>query len=180
GETPWPEHTDDKAPPPGPEAQLVDDLAVVQRFADAYRKRSGQREVRGSAPVDSSTSLPDPFPDEFRLVKLLGEGAFGWVWLAEDLKLRRQVALKTLKGIIGRQRLELLEREANLLGQFSHPNIVRVHAWRESDAGPYLVLQYVSGGSFEERVRRDGPLSWDLAARYVADVGEGLVAVHKR
>src|SRR5205085_11797703 len=68
-----------------------------------------------------------------------------------------------------------------------HRNVTQVYAWREaaarSDAASRehcLVLQYIPGGSLADRVGREGPLPWQLAARYVADVAEGLLEVHAR
>lgn len=130
-----------------------------------------------------SPNLPDPFPGEYRLLRLLGEGAFGKVWLAQDLKLGWQVALKTLKsGItstVDPKVLAALEKEARLLAKLDHPNIVRVHAWREKGNECYLVLQYVEGGSLADRVKKEKMLDWQSAARYIADVGEGLLRVHE-
>ena len=127
----------------------------------------------------------DPFPGEFRLVREIGRGAFGVVWLAYDLSpLGRPVALKFVRGDSGHARLalELLRREAGLLASFSHPHIVQVYAWRElpGEDGPCLVLQYVAGGSLGQRVAREGPLRWDIATRYVTDIAEGLAAMHAR
>jgi serine/threonine protein kinase len=135
---------------------------------------------------EAPAQLPDPFPGEFRVRKLLGRGTFGDVWLADDLHIGRPVALKQVRPAgppAAAVRLDLLREEARLLGAIRHPNVAQVYAWREAGAGgavtPYLVLQYVPGGSLAGRVRREGPLLWAAAARYVADVAEGLAAVHK-
>jgi serine/threonine protein kinase len=129
-------------------------------------------------------ALPDPFPGEFRVVRPLGKGAYGQVWLAEDLGLGCQVALKTLlpgEGLEEADRkLEALRHEAQTLARFRHPNLVQVHALRKSGGEHFLVLQYVAGGSLARRLARGGPLSWPKAARYVADAGEGLLEVHAR
>jgi len=132
--------------------------------------------------VPAGTTLPDLGPHGYRVYKLLGTGAFGEVWLAQDLNLPRVVALKTLK--LGEDRdqraiaLEALRREAQLLTGIEHPNVVRVFAWITVRDQHYLVLQYVSGGSLYDMLKEEGPLDWQRAARYVADVGEGLLAVH--
>lgn len=134
-------------------------------------------------PNVAAPSLPDPFPGEYRISDLLGEGSFGKVWLADDLNLGWQVALKTLK-LSGHSKgsspvLAALRKEAKLLAAVRHPNIVQVHAWRQSGDEHYLVLQFVPGGSLAERVKA-GPLPWQDAARYIADAGEGLLEVHAR
>src|SRR5262249_6370582 len=127
-------------------------------------------------------AVPDPFPGEFRLVRVLGQGTFGTVWLAEDLHLGRPVALKTLRPADPAARfgqaLAALRNEARLLAAVRHPNGLPVYAWRQSGDEHYLVLRHVGGGSLADRVERAGPLAWSLAARYVADVADGLGAVH--
>ena len=64
--------------------------------------------------------------------------------------------------------------------QVEHPNVVRVYAWVTVHEHHYLVMQYVSGGSLADLLKSEGPLDWQRAARYVADVGEGLLEVHAR
>jgi serine/threonine protein kinase len=145
-------------------------------------------EERSGVPEFSPEKLPNPFPGEFRVLRFLDKGAFGAVWLAEDLNLARPVALKTIYGSgtsrLDDQKLARLRDEARLLGAIRHRNIVHVYAWRETTgqgaAGGscYLILQYVPGGSLATRVREEGPLPWSRAARYVADVAEGLLEMH--
>jgi serine/threonine protein kinase len=76
--------------------------------------------------------------------------------------------------------LEALRREARLLAELDHPNIVRVYAWWQQEEEHYLVLQYVSGGSLEGRLIATGPFEWDIAARYLADIADGLLVAHSR
>lgn len=134
--------------------------------------------------LDQATiTLPDPFPGEFRFLRLLGEGAFGSVWLADDLNLGIQVAIKTLHARDGMPlsppARDYLRREARLLAQVRHPNVVHVYAWRSDKAGDFMVLQYVPGGSLDTFLKL-GALDWGRAGRYVADVAEGLLEVHHK
>jgi serine/threonine protein kinase len=132
--------------------------------------------------VPAGTTMPQ-LPG-YRIYKYLGSGAFGEVWLAQDMNLPRVVAAKTLK--VGARRnghgraLEALRKDADLMTQVEHPNVVHVYAWVSVHDHHYLVMQYVSGGSLADLLKREGPLDWQRAARYVADVGEGLLEVHSR
>jgi tRNA A-37 threonylcarbamoyl transferase component Bud32 len=126
--------------------------------------------------------LPQPFPKEYVIRGLLGEGTFGQVWLADDVNLGIPVALKSVPlrgGVEERSRaLVALQNDAKRLAQLRHPNIVQVHAWRQAGDEHYLVMQYVPGLSLKARLDATGPLPWRLAARYAADVAEALGHVH--
>jgi serine/threonine protein kinase len=165
----------------GPGRSLQDQSRLLESDLQALTAEYERAAVPGADPGQ----LPDPFPGEFRVRRRLGAGMFGTVWLAEDLHLARYVALKTVRPPnrpeLAARWLEQLRSEARLLASVRHRNVVQVYSWREAPEGEcYLVLQYVPGGSLTDRVRREGPLPWALAARYIADVAEGLLAVHVR
>jgi serine/threonine protein kinase len=139
-------------------------------------------ELYEGVPSGTAGGLPDPFPGLYRVRQFLGEGKFSRVWLADHLRLHIPVALKTLHFQVSREERELalvaLQNEARILARLEHPNVVRVYGLERSGDADYLVLQYVEGGSLQARVENDGPLGWQLAARYIADVGEALAHVH--
>ncbi|MFO0879813.1 MAG: serine/threonine-protein kinase [Gemmataceae bacterium] len=138
-------------------------------------------DASGNAEATNAVSPPAAFHCDFRIRRRLGGGVFGTVWLADDLRLDRPVALKQVNLPDARHR-RILRDEAKALAAVDHRHVVRVYDCRESpaDGAPYLVLQYVEGCSLAERVAREGPLHWRDAARLVAEVGEGLLAVHAR
>ena len=140
-------------------------------------------EVYREASADSAPGLPDPAPGEYRVRRFLSKGRFSRVWLADHLGFQMPVALKTLHfEVSGHERvlaLAALQNEARILARLQHPNVVRVYDLFQAGGEHYLVLQYVDGGSFEARLKAEGPLGWQLAARYIADVGEALLCVHK-
>ena len=96
----------------------------------------------------------------YRILERLGAGANGVVFLAEDTRLHRRVALKTLTGTAGSEAAEVrrkLLREARAAARLNHPNIAAVYDVLESDAGVHIVMEYVPGSTLAARVR-SGPL----------------------
>ena len=83
----------------------------------------------------------------FRLLRLLGRGGMGEVFLAQDLKLGRQVALKLLpRGFeADPERLRLFEREARAAAALNHPNIMAVYEVGHSDGRRFIATEYVEG-----------------------------------
>jgi serine/threonine protein kinase len=168
--------------PGNPRAQDPSSQSLFQTMFWVEDLALGIRQPQ-SAGDAAQASLPDPFPGEFRVRDLVAEGAFGKVWLADDLHiLGRRVALKMLKPAsqTGIEVMAALRNEAHLLDSVRHPNVVRIHAVRQSGDHCYLVLDYVAGGSLAARLHKETCLSWQSACCYVSDVGEALLEIHAR
>lgn len=108
--------------------------------------------IGGSRP-DQAASLEHPGQtiNQYTLVRLLGEGGFGTVWLAEQHEpVRRQVALKIIKlGMDTRQVIARFEAERQALAVLDHPSIAKVFDAGSTDTGrPYFVMEYVEGETF--------------------------------
>src|SRR5688572_9535387 len=90
----------------------------------------------------------------FRIRELLGRGGMGEVWAAEDLRLRRLVALKILspEARAAPERLARFRREAEVLPALNHPNIVTVFDVDEVDGVPFFAMEHVDGTSLAERI----------------------------
>ena len=87
----------------------------------------------------------------FELVRELGIGKFGSVWLAHDTKLDRTVAIKIpRKGALDVEETELFLRDARAAAQLEHPNIVSVHEIGREDDTVYIVSDYVEGANLRE------------------------------
>jgi serine/threonine protein kinase len=156
------------------------DLAEMTDWLESIGS-SGPKQSIGVQPLHDA--FPDPFPGEFRIREFLAEGAYGRVWLADDLQIPgKQVALKMLKlpNQTQTEVLAAIRREAELLNRVRHPNVVEIYSVRHAGDNYYLVLQYLSGGSLKARLEKEGRLPWQRACRYVADVGEALVHVHRQ
>jgi serine/threonine protein kinase len=165
-------------------ARFPDDRGIVEA---AFGESEEKVEPTDQNPSGESRSVTLPLIEGFNVLKLLGAGSFGEVWLAEDQNLgKRLVALKALKprsraSSEQRERaLAILRHEARLLASVKHRHVNQVICWHQSGDNHFLVLNYVSGGSLSDRLKRGGVLEWQEAARYIADVGEGLMAVHAR
>ena len=102
------------------------------------------------------------------------------VWSATDTVLGRPVAIKRLHpGMLAdEEHAERFRREALLVARLSHPNLVRLLDRGEDPEGPYLVMELVEGENLKSRIRREGALEPEEAARICGCVGEALTYAH--
>jgi len=140
-------------------------------------ERSGARSDRGGA--EASSDLPD-LGERYRIVRELGRGGMGRVFVARDLNLDRQVAIKLLSAGAHREdELRRFAQEARAAGSLNHPNILAVHDVGTCAAGPYIVSELLDGSTLRERL--DGkPLPLKKALRYTVELAKGLAAAHER
>jgi len=117
----------------------------------------------------------------YRILEKLGEGGMGEVFLAEDTRLDRRVALKVLSPELASKpdRIERFRREARAVAALNHPNIVTIYSVEEADGSSFLTMELVEGELLSHRVRPGGlPLDEFLAvAKPLADA---LAAAHER
>src|ERR671915_227681 len=121
--------------------------------------------------------------NRYDVVRPLGSGGMGEVYLARDRVLGRDVALKVLrKQYAGDDEFaERFKREAMSAASLSHPNIVQVYDRGETEEGAsYIAMEYVPGGTLKERISKEGPLEAADAAALGAQVAEALGAAHDR
>lgn len=116
----------------------------------------------------------------FRLHRLLGSGTMGQVWLATDERLQRPVAVKVVlpDGIDTSLTLRL-EREARAAAAVQHANVVRVFDYLDDGTRTLIVMEYVEGETLADRIARVGPLPFDDAVEFAAQVCDGLEAAHR-
>jgi serine/threonine-protein kinase len=127
---------------------------------------------------DVSLALGDRYTTE----RELGRGGMGTVYLARDLQLDRNVAIKVLPREFAADVMlrERFVRETRVAASFSHPNIVPVHAVEEREGLLAFVMGFVEGESLSQRVARAGPLSARECVRLLQDIAYALAYAHGR
>ena len=118
---------------------------------------------------------------QFQIVRELGRGGMGVVFLARDIALHRLVAIKVLRHEFtgSDEHRERFRREARMTARLSHPNIVPVHSFGEINDLVYIVMKYVHGESLAERMRRDGSVPAAEAQRILRDLALALDSAHR-
>jgi eukaryotic-like serine/threonine-protein kinase len=120
--------------------------------------------------------------ERYRLDQLIGRGGMAAVWSATDTVLGRTVAIKRLHAglLADEEHAERFRREAVLVARLSHPNLVHLLDRGEDADGPYLVMELVEGENLKSRIRREGALDADEAARICGQVGRALAYAHSQ
>jgi len=123
------------------------------------------------------------FGNQFRLESLLGRGGMGEVYLAEQLELGRRVVLKLLLNSQQWSSPELEERfrrEARVLAQLNHPNIVQLYSFGRSDDGiSYLAMEYIEGRTLTTMINERGALPELLVLSMLDQICSALVEAHR-
>lgn len=115
----------------------------------------------------------------YKVLRTLGAGSMGTVYLAEDPLLKRPLAIKVVReGTGSAEVLERFKREAEISARLSHPNAITVYdVGEEPNCGPFLVMEHVDGTCLSDLIRR-GPIEPTQATSLLLQAGEALAAVH--
>jgi len=169
-----------------------DDGPITAVFEDIRREQARRNE----ASVERHTSFFDPAPfrgaagtqpallpdslQRYRVERVLGQGAFGTVYLAEDRELHRVVALKVALDV--RQvpgAVDAFLAEARVLASLDHPAIIPVYDVGRADGQSYIVTKLIEGSNLSERLRQALP-PLRQAAQWLATIAQGLQAAHEK
>src|SRR5689334_7048162 len=118
----------------------------------------------------------------YRLIAPIGTGASAQVYLADDVRLRRRVAVKVLHAALADDDafLRRFRAEAEAVATLRHPNIMNVYDHGEDDGSPYLVLELLSGGSLRAMLDRGHRLTPSQALLIGLEAGRALNHAHRR
>jgi len=118
----------------------------------------------------------------YKIEEPLGVGGSSQVYLARDKALNRDVALKVLDAPAAADgdTRRMFVKEARALAQLSHPNIVAVYDVGEVDGSPFIVMEYLAGGSLKQKIEGTGPLNAGEAVRVAIEVANGLAFAHSK
>ena len=133
-------------------------------------------------PSTEFLELQTALAGEYSLQRELGRGGMGVVYLARDVQLDRDVAIKVLPARLARtpESRERFVREARTAAGLSHPHIVPIHRVGEAGGFVFFVMSYVEGETLGERLRTRGPLPPAEAARVLREVSWALAYAHGR
>ena len=162
--------------PSGGEIQRTD--SPTSLISEAKRAEGTLGEVH--EPDALRDRLQAALGNGFELGARLGEGGFGVVYRARDVRLRRDVAVKLLRRelVSAQGFVERFEREAQALAALRHPNIVPVYSIGDQDDLIFLVMPFVSGVTLTDYLREHGRLSVDESQDILRAVGGALSAAH--
>ena len=123
---------------------------------------------------------PNTHFDHYEIIAPLGAGGMGEVYLAEDARLRRKIALKILPESIAqdKDRLRRFEQEAFAASALNHPNILTIYEFSTAGATHYLASEFIDGETLRDRLQR-APLSVNEALNIAVQTMQALAAAHE-
>lgn len=119
--------------------------------------------------------------NQYTILKKLGEGGMGSVYLAEDILLQRRVAIKSLnkpKSDATAGLEDRFQQEALALARLNHPNITHVYTFVQYQGTHWMVMEYVEGNTLEDWIRQHGTISISLACSITSEILNGLHHAH--
>jgi serine/threonine protein kinase/tetratricopeptide (TPR) repeat protein len=159
-------------------------LNRAKRPANLAERKSTATDVTVADALGANLRTFEPGSDRrishYRILKKLGEGGMGEVYLAEDLNLGRQVAVKVLSHELtaNPEHLRRFEREARAASALNHPNILTVYEIGEADGVNFIATEFIEGESLSQRMKR-GPIQLTEVLDIGIQIASALAAAHE-
>jgi len=186
-------HAQTTQPTPRPDARLEGLMARLSKLRPDLSgvtddRTAAEGPVAGGVPITflSPARQPDEMGrlGEYRVLKVLGQGGMGVVFLAEDVRLGRRVALKTMRPEAAQMAnaKQRFLREARGTAAIEHDHIIPIFQVGEENGVPYLAMPLLRGEPLDERLKRAGgkPLPVREIVRIGREIAEGLAAAHEQ
>lgn len=130
---------------------------------------------------ESDNQLPESLRRRYSNISVIGKGAAGIVFRAEDKLLNKVVAIKKLHNSSSAAQATRFHREARMLAHVNHPNIMSaIDFGMTSNNEPYLVLNYVEGKTLAQYLKKEGPMPVSLAISVLIEIAKGLDHAHSK
>ncbi len=157
----------------------VESLLAAEDVAGSFLAAGAMKDAAKMLVEDKSLSLDGKELGHYHVLSLLGAGGMGEVYLAEDTRLKRKVALKLLPAELtaNRDRLRRFEQEAQAASGLNHPNIITIHEIGQVDGLNFIVTEFIAGETLRQRMakeRMDLPAVLDVAIQ----AASALAAAH--
>ncbi len=167
------------SPPPSSHARVFQPLGAENR---ATAQRSGPPGAVPGKPADHSKLVGETLDSRYSITRKIGEGGMSFVYLANDVITKQQVAIKILSPALSHDRTAMarLRREAELGGRLAHPNVCHIIRLGETSNGlVYVVMPFVQGELLCDITNRAKQLPLDVTVRYITDIAAGLQVAHE-
>ena len=163
--------------------QLLEQMVAECEAARTALERPAAERFAGllNASVPAHREPPEIVADRYRIVRELGKGFMSSIYLAEDTRHKRRVALKVLtaavRAMVARERFL---SEIQIAASLVHPHIVSLHDSGEADGLLYYVMPFIEGESLRGRLAREGRLPVEEAVRIATQIADALTFAHDR
>ncbi len=169
------------------QASVIDTrLQTVNRLVTQYTMHEGLNE----APTDPNVTVCMPsatmnnnlIADRYQINQTLGNGAMGVIYLANDTRLNRDVAIKQLAIHLSKEKeiLSRFQQEALALARLSHQNIVQVYDFIEAKGSSWIIMEYINGKEFKDFLDESGAIKPVEALKIAKKMVAGLGYAHKK
>ncbi|MEO6525058.1 MAG: protein kinase [Gemmatimonadaceae bacterium] len=158
-------------------------LKVCPQCAREYETAARFCPADGTAlrPKGSDSLVGCVLADRYHILKRIGEGGMGRVYLGEHVKMNRQCAIKVMSPALvnDAESASRFAREASNAARIIHPNVAAVFDYGESDGLVYLVMEYVDGEPLSRLLARDAPFALERAVDLARQIADALGAAHE-